>query len=60
VPGFFVHAGVVDRVHQYMGNLFYRKVPPSEIKEMPYRELKYWSDWHDTLNKCVEDSITDA
>ena len=59
MPRFFVLAGV-ERVHQYMGNLFYRKVPPNEIKEMPYHELKYWSEWHDTLTKCVEDNIPDA
>ena len=27
-------------------NLFYRRVAPSEKKEMNYRELKYWNEMH--------------
>ena len=27
-------------------NLFYRRVAPSEIKEMNYRELRYWNEMH--------------
>ena len=34
-----------------MGNLFYRKVPPSEIKAMGYSELKYWNEWHELIAK---------
>jgi hypothetical protein len=33
-----------------IGALFYRGVAPSEIKEMPFRELEYWSDWHETIS----------
>lgn len=41
-------------VHQLMGNIFYRGVTPQEIKEMDYKELKYWSEWHNVF--CKEES----
>lgn len=39
-------------VHQMIGNIFYRGVTPTEIKEMNFRELKYWSDWHHVITKA--------
>jgi hypothetical protein len=41
-----------------MGNLFYRKIPPSEIKAMPFHELKYWSDWHERITQAEIDANT--
>lgn len=32
-----------------MGNLFYRRVSPAEIKAMKFKELKYWNGWHEIL-----------
>lgn len=37
-----------------MGNLFYRQVPPSEIKNMTISEMQYWNEWHNVL---VEEKI---
>jgi hypothetical protein len=34
-----------------MGNLFYEKVAPSEIKSMSYSELKYWNGWHEKIQE---------
>ena len=33
----------------YVTALFYRKVPPSEIKVMGYRELWYWYRKHELI-----------
>ena len=46
--------GNLEVVHQYMGNLFYRQVPPSEIKNMTISEMQYWNEWHNVL---VEEKI---
>ena len=40
-----------------MGNLFYRNVSPSELKEMPYHELKYWNEWHELMVKTEQKAI---
>ena len=34
-----------------MGNLFYRGVPPSEIKAMTFSEMQYWNGWHEVIAK---------
>lgn len=34
-----------------MGNLFYRRVSPTEIENMGFKRLKYWNSWHETLAK---------
>jgi len=34
-----------------MGNLFYRGVNISELKKMPYYEMKYWNKWHLLFNE---------
>jgi hypothetical protein len=36
-------------VHRYLGNLFFRGAGPSELSAMPFRELKYWNDWHEVM-----------
>lgn len=33
-----------------MGNLFYRGVQPSEIKNMEYWEMQYWNKWHEKMS----------
>jgi len=43
-----------------MGNLFYRRVQPSEIKEMSYEELRYWDGWHALMAKAERDSVRKA
>lgn len=34
-----------------MGQLFYRRVAPSEIKAMNYPELRYWADWSERISE---------
>jgi hypothetical protein len=34
-----------------MGNLFYRNVQPSEIKNMTFHEIVYWNGWHEVLEE---------
>ena len=34
---------------QWIGNLFYRRVAPSEIHEMDWSELHYWNEWHELM-----------
>jgi len=41
-----------------MGDAFHRGASPSEIKAMPYHELKYWQGWHQLLAK--KESFPDA
>lgn len=55
----FLFPASLDRVHQYAGNLFYRKVPPSEIKAMNFCELKYWNSWHEILDKTEAKQVED-
>jgi hypothetical protein len=38
-------------------NLFYRRVPPSEIKVMAFHELVMWNEMHEGMAK-EEDRIT--
>jgi hypothetical protein len=33
-------------MEQFMGNLFFRRVQPSEIEAMTYGKMKYWNEWH--------------
>ena len=42
-----------------MGNLFYRRVSPTEIENMDFKDLKYWNSWHETLIK-EEKKATEA
>jgi hypothetical protein len=41
----------VEQINQWLGNLFYRKVSPTELQNMNYHELKYWNSWHEILAK---------
>ena len=50
----------MDRVHQYVGNLFYRRVSTELIKEMPYHELKYWNEWHEVLGRAYKEQVENA
>ena len=34
---------------QFMGNLFFRGQPISEIYKLTFSEAAYWSDWHDRI-----------
>lgn len=34
-----------------MGNLFYRRVSPSEIESMTFARLRYWNQWHELIAK---------
>lgn len=34
---------------QWMGNLFYRKQPISEIKKLRFAEMKAWNTWHEIM-----------
>jgi hypothetical protein len=43
-----------------MGNLFYRRVQPSEINAMDYSEMKYWNGWHLLMEQAEKDAIKDA
>ena len=42
-------ASVADKVNQWVGNLFYRRVSPAEITAMGYVEMKYWNEWHELM-----------
>jgi hypothetical protein len=47
---------VAARLDQMIGNLFYHKVSPAEIKAMRWRELCYWDGWVKVLNKEIADA----
>lgn len=49
VHGFFI--SVTGDVHRYLGNLFFRGASPSELMSMPFRELKYWNEWHEVMTR---------
>lgn len=33
------------------GAMFYRGQPVSEIDKMTFREMRYWYEWHEVMNK---------
>jgi len=37
-----------------MGNLFARKIQPSELKKMSWEELNFWNGWHKEMVKAEE------
>jgi hypothetical protein len=38
----------MPRLNQWMGDLFVlKKLPPTEIKSLDYKELEYWHKWCD-------------
>jgi hypothetical protein len=58
VDGFFV--SVMDDVHRFLGNLFFRGASPSELVDMPYHELKYWNQWHEVMADEERRSVSNA
>ena len=45
---------MIQRLDQFVGNAFFEKVSTTEIKNMSYHELKYWSGWHDVFQDQYE------
>jgi len=41
----------LNKVHQWLGNLFYRGAQPADLEEMTYQRLKYWNNWHEVYTK---------
>ena len=39
----------MGRVHQWIGNVFFRGAGPAEINDMTYHELRYWNEWHEVM-----------
>jgi hypothetical protein len=42
---------------QWMGNLFFRKQPISEIRSLRYAEMRYWNEWHELMIKAEKKQI---
>lgn len=40
-----------------MGNLFYRRVPVDILRDMGFKELCYWNEWHDLMAKAERSSV---
>jgi hypothetical protein len=40
-----------------MGNLFFRNVSPSELKQMGYKEMQYWNEWHELMDKEEKEAM---
>jgi hypothetical protein len=36
-------------MEQMIANLFYRRVQPSEVRQMDFTELKYWNEIHELM-----------
>lgn len=49
--------GSLTRLHQMMGNLFYRRVQPSEIEGMTFSTMAYWNEWHEILAKAEKEVL---
>lgn len=43
---------IVDKVDQWLGNLFYRGQQIDTLINMTYAELKYWNGWHEIISKA--------
>jgi hypothetical protein len=43
-----------------IGNLYYHKVSPAEIKAMPWRELVYWDGWNKVIAEKLKEAIPDS
>ncbi len=44
---------------QWMGNLFYRKQPISEIKKLRFAEMREWNRWHEVMVKAEKKNISE-
>jgi hypothetical protein len=49
----------MPRLDQMMGDLFYHRVAPSEIKMMSYREMKYWHGWIKVIEETKAKALSD-
>jgi len=54
--GFF---GSVERISQFMGNLFYRGQQITVIRSLKYSEMKYWNGWHEIMAKEESKALVD-
>lgn len=41
----------MPRLHQMLGNLFYRGQSIDILERANYASLKYWNDWHKIMEK---------
>ena len=41
---------IVPKLHQFLGNLFYRGQKIDVLELADWQTLAYWSDWHDILS----------
>ena len=51
MPGIHFFTGVIPRLDQMLGDLFYRHVQPDVLEKMNYTRLRYWHEWHKILHK---------
>ena len=49
---------VYNKLDQMIGDLFYHGVSPAEIKNMGWRELKYWSEWVKIIKEAQQQQGT--
>jgi len=47
----------MPKIDQWIGNLFYRSVQPSELEKLSYSKMKYFNDWHKVIEKAEKDSV---
>jgi len=45
---------------QWMGNLFFRKQPISEIKRLRFAEMREWNEWHELMVKEEQKALKKA
>lgn len=48
---------MIPEVDQYIGNLFYKGVQPSEINAMTYTEMRYFNGWCEVYVEAEKDYI---
>lgn len=46
------YGGVAQKLDQYMGDMFYRGQPMSEIRAADYDDLKYFDGWHKAIERA--------
>jgi len=46
----------VRQMDQWFANLFFRKVQPSEITRMSYKEMHYWNGIHEMMLDADEEA----
>jgi hypothetical protein len=45
---------------QFMGNMFYREQPMSEIRAADYDDLKYFNVWHKQIERAEVNAANNA